>query len=52
MLKNALIVIVCAMVIVSAGWAVACPANSHETSSGTCVCDSGYVASGGQCVPR
>jgi hypothetical protein len=27
-----------------------CPANSSRTSSGTCQCNAGYVAQGGQCV--
>jgi hypothetical protein len=33
-----------------------CPPHSHASSQGngrtTCVCDSGYTWSGGQCVPR
>jgi len=35
-------------------WAQSCPANSHPSggsgSTVNCVCDSGYVYSGGACV--
>jgi hypothetical protein len=51
MLKQISIAFALATFVLGIGQSVAqsCPANSHATSSGNCVCDSGYVQSGGQC---
>jgi hypothetical protein len=57
MLKSFSLVLVLGLIAIGVGqtFAANCPANSHVASSGNstvnCVCNAGYVYSGGQCVP-